>query len=468
MSNEATALTNSELEHVRKSVFAIHIIPTSGSLNVQSRKIQVHLAKTAGEQYRKLPIEIREQIESAITTYTENFRNGVTSETPAILLQPRFSMPIKKLAEEIGYDVDSARKLTAYLDQLQVTQVKFNALMHNAAKTEETVYPSEVNVVTSLISSYMKSGKMISWAYDPVILSIMVNPRTYAQLNLNLVRNARTYSALALYENTKRFLHIERAGPYDIKVWQALLAEDGVVPDWEDASEFRRKLRRALAELKACEACDIDLEPIESRDPQTNKRTLEFIVSPRRQFVHDFGDNVPKNHDLFTWMISLGIKEPKVRSMMDAYPEDLLMQKKEMFTRKIKSDPTIRNQAGWFIEAVQNDYVEHQNKLDRHRKQKEFEDKLTLEKQKLSDEFNKFQINQVRLKYEALDEGHQEDLMQEMQFNTMSKSNVIKMPENLMLQKLYAYLKNKEGWLTESYELRLDDYIVFRSIENQR
>ena len=57
--------------------------------------------------------------------------------------------------------------------------------------------------------------------------------------------------------------------------------------------------------------------------------------------------------------------------------------------------------------------------------------------------------------------------MNEMQFSTDTKSKVTNIPKNIMLQKLFSYLKGKEGWLTASFELNLDDYLAYKKIDTE-
>jgi hypothetical protein len=43
-----------EPSHVRKSVFAIHIVPVKGALSLKARKLQTALARAAGEQFETM------------------------------------------------------------------------------------------------------------------------------------------------------------------------------------------------------------------------------------------------------------------------------------------------------------------------------------------------------------------------------------------------------------------------------
>lgn len=451
--------------YTRKSVFAIHVIPQSGSLSLHARKMQVQMAKMAGEQYRKLPYETREQIENAIRYYVDDFRSGKQSDEPPILLQPRFKINIKHLAEQIGFNPDEARKLFHHLDILQTTQVKFNALSHGAAPQDADMYPNDVNVVTSLVSSYIRSSRgMISWAYDPVILSIMVNPRTYAQLNLQLVRHAGTYTALALYENVKRFVDMGKTGVYEVKRWQEMLSENGKVPEWETAAEFRKKIKRTLRELVACEACDITIEPVEEKDPVTSKRMLYFkvrrIVQPQ---LSGFGAPIPPNKQLYNALKEIGIAEPTLSGLIETNSEEMLFGKLQLLKNDLRAGKSIGNQAGWFIEAIKRNFISQDQAIIEARKSTEEMDKHKKKMDALKREFDDMRTKTIRERYMSLDVDEQEALMHQMQFDTMSPAEVKATPAGILQNKLHAWLKvNKTEWITSYIEREFTDFLAYK------
>lgn len=389
---------------VARSVFAIHITPLKQALSITGRKLHIAMARLAGEQYQRLTREQRETIDLALRDYIAQLRSGKRPSEPPMLLQPQFFASLAELAEAVGYEPKEARHLWPVIQALVATPVRFNSLRHNAAKAERELFPDELEVVATLLSSATRTGRgELSWAYDPKILSIMVAPRTYALLNLELVRNARTYTALALYENCRRFVGIGQAGPYPFERWQQLLSPEGRRPAWEDSYEFMRRVKRAIEELEACEGCDIKLTA--ERVKVANQGTcLQVKVKTLEQPLLAFGEPLPRNRDLVESLRALGFTASEVRVMTETHGDEYLLAKLEMLAKAQKSPKGVGKPKAWLTTAVEKDFQDEvvQQTMALH-KVAEREER-TRQAARVREAFQAFQAERIRVRFSELEE----------------------------------------------------------------
>lgn len=387
-----------------RSVFAIHITPLKQALSLPGRKIHIALARFAGEQYQRLSRDQRESIESALREYIANLRSGKRATEPPLLLQPQFSAKLADVARAIGYEPKEARHLWPAITALVATSVQFNSLRHSAARTEQDLYPDELEVATTLLSSAVRTGRgELAWAYDPKILSIMVAPRTYAMLNLELVRSARTYTALALYENCRRFVGIGVAGPYPIERWQQLLSPEGNRPAWENVYEFMRRVKRSIKELHTCEGCDIEIEVERVKLPNAGAG-LQFKVRPLDQSKLPFGIPLPRNPELMSRLVTIGFSEREAGMMVENHGEEYLLAKFELFDKSNKNGKPIGNPKGWLNAAVARDFQDAEVQQATVRKMAQARELRLQRADQLKAAFQSFQAEQLRSRFYALEE----------------------------------------------------------------
>jgi hypothetical protein len=397
-----------QLERVRKSVFIIHSRPVKGNLNLKARKLIVALARSAGQQYKRLPREQREGIEGAVRHHVAQLRSGVIPEVPAVLAQPRFVARLRDLADLVGHDPSDSRHLLDDLHRLITTEVELNVLQHGAAESEKAIFPFDMSVRATLLSSLIKVGRgTISWGYDPMVLLVMVNPRTYTDLSLQLNRNARTYTALTLYENVRRFLTIGRAGPYPIRRWQELLSEIGEVRQWENVSEFRKKIRRALAELDAVEGCDIEIEYKEVS--MVDGRGAEFLVSLRPQYQLLFGEPIPENRDLVQELEKLGFPAGECRTLIETHGEEDIYLKLKLL-KKSQERQAIRDVRAWFVTALKADWQDKEQTAAKEADEKAQSDKRRKELERLKAAHQALRSKVVGERLAKLSDAEREDL----------------------------------------------------------
>lgn len=447
--------------HVRKSVFAIHIVPVKGALSLKARKLQTALAKAAGEQYQRLPEEDRARIEQAVRDHVRDLRNGLHSEVPAVLYQPRFTTKLKVLAEAVGHDPSDARHLMEDLHRLVGTTVDFNVLGHDSHSAEKPTFPAELSIRTTLLSSVVKSGRgLVSWGYDPLLLLVMVNPRTYAQLSLELVRNARTYTALALYENIKRFIGIGRAGPYPLRRWQELLSEDGKIPAWENSAEFKRKIRRAQAELNACSS-DIEFDMKEVSLPG-KARGIEFTLRLRPQQAL-FTEPIPENRALAIELEKIGFSKGEARHLLENHGEEYVYAKLGLL-KKAKQTQEVRSDRAWLSAAIQKDWQDRELIGEKQSVDAQKKEKQRQERERLLRDYEALRSTRVFDKYSELEEFDKSLIVEAYRESPVGQRAAQTYAEGSVAQHGVFrswLLQQYPDWLTEDHELDFAAYVLW-------
>jgi hypothetical protein len=327
------------------------------------RKLHIALTKIAGEQYQRLARAQREDCEQKVREAVARFRDARQSGAEVVPMV-WFSASLREVADAAGYAADEARALWPALQALKARKVHFNVLRHGAQAHERELYPYELDLVLELLSHVARNRHgQLQWSYHPLLLAVMVQPRTFAMLNLELIRNARTYTALALYENCRRFVGIGRAGPWPFERWQELLSPKGERPAWENQYEFLRRVKRAIAELKACEGCDVELEPERVRVAGAGA-CLQIRVRALNQARLPFGEPLPRNQELLQRMDLAGFSRAQVLVLLDTHGEEYLLAKLAMLDKAMEkanqgSHP-IQSPKAWLLAALERDFQDEE------------------------------------------------------------------------------------------------------------
>jgi hypothetical protein len=388
----------------KRSVFVTAMLPVRGKLTPLARKLHILLGKLSGEQFRLLDESEREEIDSRLREYVQGLRTGIRADKPPLLLQPRFTASLKDLAVLVGYDPKEARRLVEHLKLLQACHVEYNSLRSRAAEAERELYPDELQVTGGLLSSLVRTGRgEVSWSFDPVVLSIMVVPRTYAQLNLDVVRGVRSYAAVALYENCQRFVGTGRTGVYPSAFWRRLLSPTGQVPAWRDNErELMRTVKAAIRDLQACEACDIELEPVKVRLPN-NTPGLQFKVRVTQQGRLPFGEPPPVDRDLRDRLLMLGFSQAEARHMQESRDPDYLRSKLDMLAKA----RNVKSPKGWLVASLEEDFHDEDAAAEKDARRREEEARRLNEAAKLREAFDAWRARRLREAFAELEEDIQ-------------------------------------------------------------
>ncbi len=395
----STTAPSPAIEQYRRSVFVIHMAPLTGKLTPLARKLHIAMGRMAGEQFKRLDEQERAEIDRRLRLFIADLRAGTKPTKPPMLLQPRFSASLRELAEAVGYEPSEGRHLMGHLSLLENCSVEYNSVRYPTAEVEKELYPDELQVTSKLLSSVVRTGRgLVSWAFDPVVLAIMVMPRTYAYLNMDVIRGVRSYAALALYENCKRFVGNGLTGVWSSEQWRRLLSPTGQVPEWRNNErELTRTIKAALEDLRACDAVDIDLVPVKVRLPN-NKPGLQFKVKLLEQARLPFGEPVPADKDLQKRLMALGFKAAEVRHMVESRDETYLRAKLELL-HKAKN---VQNPRAWLSSALARDFKDEERQAEQDTQRHQENAARLKDAEELQQAFAAWQHKRLRERFDEL------------------------------------------------------------------
>jgi hypothetical protein len=162
-------------------------------------------------------------------------------------------------------------------------------------------------------------------------------------------------------------VNIGKTGVFTTAQWRRLLSPTGQVPEWRDNErELTRTIKAALVDLRACDACDIELEPVRVRMPD-NKLGLQFKVKLLDQHRLPFGEPVPADKELHAELLALGFKPAEARRLLEARDESYLRSKMALL-RKAKN---VQNPRGWLISALEKDFQDEEAQREADARERE-------------------------------------------------------------------------------------------------
>ncbi len=268
---EQTPLFSSEdliipasVRSIKKSISAVHSIPTSkiGS-----------------------PLNTRRLFDACILAAQIDFksRRDITIEKiTKERVSPQFEIQIKDLANLAGIPGKNYQRIYDDLDSLYELSMKWNVI----GDDDEVIWEKKSHFLSSLgIGKGSKRG-VVQFSIDPEVLSIILEPKTWASLSLQVLHSLRSAAAYALYQNTFRYIntHQKVTASLSTATWiQLMLGPSRFVktdPKTKetkiDYKEFKRSyLVPAIAEINSCPALQYTIE-LKERKAGNRVSQLQF------------------------------------------------------------------------------------------------------------------------------------------------------------------------------------------------
>lgn len=179
----------SKILSFKKSISAIHAIPTSAERNhtLNTRRLFDALILVAQLDYRKRSADQIERIRSE-------------------RISPMFEVRVTDLARLAGIPGKNYQRLYEDLDHLFEMSFKWNVVGEDSQVEWETK--------SRFLSSYGKGvgarRGQLRFSMEPSILEIILEPKLWARLSLDAVHSLKTASSLALLEATWRYVNTDK------------------------------------------------------------------------------------------------------------------------------------------------------------------------------------------------------------------------------------------------------------------
>lgn len=316
-------------DRLMKAAAAIHVYPVNGAYSHMSRRVSNALLTLAAHTWKRLTVEQRAEVyERRITL---KFRASA-GEVKRVL----------DMAEnDHGYD-----RIYKAIDALYRLEFRFDVMADLEGEPEWAVN-------SRLISQWAqaKDGSgLIEWEYPPDVFRMLMSPSRFAQIDLSLANSFKSSYALALYENTVRYLNNPgRLTPrLTLDEWRRLLVGEKELYNGEYRYFKRYVIVNAIKELQASPGCPIEVTLLETAGARNRVTHLQFRVELKKQLQVPADLGIGPNPRLVEAIRQLGVSPTVVNELIATMEEADLQRCLDETLARVRKGPPLRNPAGFF------------------------------------------------------------------------------------------------------------------------
>lgn len=175
----------------------------------------------------------------------------------------------------------------------------------------------------------------VSWSYPPTIMAALREPARWARIDLDVLAQLGTYTAVALYEICARY----RDNPSGVtsrkpvQWWVNALSQ---APAGSERREWRKfkseRVKEAIEEIN--QNTDLDVELIEHKQGRAVQE-VQFAVRRKHTLPHATGQAAaPVDAHLVLRAESLGIREMKLEGLLREFGADAVRVQLEVLERR--------------------------------------------------------------------------------------------------------------------------------------
>lgn len=303
-SNEELIIPQS-VRTMRKAVSAIHAVPINPehSPSINSRRLFDACIIVAQLEFRGEEDEVMKRLKEE-------------------RISPVFEIRTSALAKLASIPGKNYQRIYEELNQLYEMSLFWNIL--NEDGTVE--WEMKSHFFSSLgIGQGDKKG-LIRFSFDPSVLALVLEPKVWAKLSLDVMGRFRTAASYALYQNTWRYVGTQNkvTAPLPVEVWAELLlgktsyvSQDKDGPKLVRYGDFKRRiLVPAIESVNKVPALAYTLKLKEIKSgTRVTRLQFEFVAKQQRPL------NLP-----FTWpsdvvsvLQQLGYSHPDIDDMSQAH-----------------------------------------------------------------------------------------------------------------------------------------------------
>lgn len=315
-------------QQLRKAVAAVHMRAITGTYSHFSRRVFNGLLALACRAWNGLAPEQQGEV----------FDKRITPRFQANVGDLRTMLNVQK--SDHGND-----RFYEAIDALYRMEFRFDVMEDHG---------TEFQVASRLISQWgrQKVGHgVIEWEYPPDVFQMLMRPMPFAMIDMQLANSLNSGYALALYENTCRYVNnpakLTRRLP--VEAWMDLIAGSRERYNGEYRYFKRYCINPSLSELEASEACPIQLTLIETRGPKNRITHLQFQVELKKQLQLPTEMGRGPDPRLTQELRNLGVHERTINKLAIAMEEPDLRRHYDA-TRARMNKGTVANGAAYFVE----------------------------------------------------------------------------------------------------------------------
>lgn len=260
----------------------------------------------------------------------------------------QYEIPVKLLAELIGYDSNDQKKLKNSLMGLITTAIEWNVL-------DSTDNDSSKWRASSIIASAKIEKGICTYEFSSVMRELLYHPEMYGRIDMNVMTKFKSAYGLALYENCIRFQGLSTTGWLSLAVFRKLMGiADGHYPEFCDFK--KRVLDIALREVN--QHSHLNVTPEVQR---VNKKvtSIRFKLSTKQSAVF-YVERINESSELelskiLTEMFGLSLES--VRDVLAKYEHDYIQGKIDLIKNSENfKGGKIRDLTAYLVDALKRDY----------------------------------------------------------------------------------------------------------------
>ena len=294
-------------ESVKKHVGAIHV---SGKLSLLQRKLSNVLLLNAYDM---------------LTT------------------QQSHSIDAKTLCLMVGYNSNDTATLREALKSLAETVAEWDMLDEDGKQ--------EWGVSALLSYAKLREG-VCEYAYSPVLMQKLHDPKIFALINVNIQRNFSSGHGLALYENCYRFVRTGSTGWWGLDLFRKFMGLEGSAY-YESFKHLNAKIiKPAVAEVN--KTSNIQITP-EFRKTGRAVSDLRFLIRENPQlamFDIDDSDGL-RSTGVYERLVGQGVSDRLARQWLSEHGEEYISEKLAYVAGK----DGVKSTLGYLTAAIREDYV---------------------------------------------------------------------------------------------------------------
>lgn len=314
------------LTKYRKGIAALHSVPAPGekSHTLNSRRVMDAIAVLVQIDFRKRPkhqVDMLREMEAS----------------------PMFRVTKGELRKLAGIASKNFDRVENVLELLHDMKIHWNVLGEDAS--------IEWRMKSRFLASYgVGVGRyedMVCFSIDPRVLNLILEPRFWATLTLDVLHQLHTESSYSLYQHAWRYIGTENkvTAPFPVATWIDLLMGESRYVQTEangekrvvDYSEWKKRyLLPAIQKVNNVSALSHTLELVEIRSGLKVKR-IQFRFVAKRQEKLDLPLTWPD--DIAVALKNIDFTEDEIAEMAQGFSLDEVV---ESFTRYKDADERIR------------------------------------------------------------------------------------------------------------------------------
>ena len=410
-------------------------------------QISLFSGPTAPDAFRKAVQVLHSKPKSPLSLLQRKLGNAWLKN--AIENQPDgdgwWQLGIKSLEATIGFDSNNRQYLRESAEALMRIIFEWDVIAATSKRVpwKASVLFPEVEILSDVVR-YQISSQM---------RERMTNPDMYALIDMNIVRNFRRASSLAIWEFCIRFEKVGRtaAVPWE-KFRDMILGEAGDNKTYQEYKFFKsRVLNLAISEIDAVSNHTIRLLEIKLG---RKVDSLQFEVS-RKSPVEDEIPDDGRGVELLGELVKMGVPQSEVKRMLKTHPQDEISAALE-YTKRRTADrklTKLENPAAYLRHAITNRYGSEDTAQEA---QPKVQKQATSKSVDIKTAYEAYQVQQAESYFRELDPADQNVLIE--RYNQAQPQSVLRLKPKATKVAQSAFFRwlSHDTWGAPSTETLLD------------